>query len=52
MLPRNFTLILTFYLILPESRDLLDFYYRISKVYNIMLFSFDFKAEIPDIDIF
>ena len=37
MLPKYFTLILMFYLISPESRDLLGFYCRASIVYNIML---------------
>ena len=37
MLPKYFTLILTFYLISLESRDLLGFYCRTSIAYNIML---------------
>ena len=40
MLPKYFRLILTFYLISPESRDLLGFYCRASIVYNIMLLTF------------
>ena len=40
MLPNYFTLILTFYLISPASRDLLGFYCRASIVYNIMLLTF------------
>ena len=37
MLPKYFTSIWRFYLISPESRDLLGFYCRASIVYNIML---------------
>ena len=37
MLPKYFTLTLKFYLILPESRNLLGFYCRACTVYNIML---------------
>ena len=37
MLPKYFTLILTFYLISPESRNLLAFCCAASIVYNIML---------------
>ena len=38
MLPKYFTFIFTvgFYSILPESRDLLGFYHRVSVVCNIM----------------
>ena len=36
MLPKYFTLILRFYSILPESRDLLGFYCWVSIVDNIM----------------
>ena len=39
MLPKYFTLILSFYSILPESRNLLGFCSMASTVYNIMLSS-------------
>ena len=40
MLPKYFTLILTFYLISRESRGLLGFYCRAFIVHNIMLLTF------------
>ena len=45
MLPKYFTLIFTFYLILPESRDLPDFYCRASMVYNVMFLAWVFTRS-------
>ena len=45
MLPKYFILILRFYLILPESRDLPGFYCRASLVYSIMLLAVIFTPS-------